>query len=100
MGRDDHVAGRSPSQIADNRGFQIDGGRHRVTVLTATEDRKSVSMGGLTLAVSGRRPNETFQVQQHPQAYGGHEHDLVRCCSILVLSSDGKAWGLAVTDGL
>lgn len=48
MGRDYYVAIRSPSQIADDRGFQIDGGQHSATVLTATEDRKSVGMGGLT----------------------------------------------------
>ena len=29
---------------------------------------------GLTLAVSGRRPHETIQVQQNPQPGGGHVH--------------------------
>ncbi len=55
MGRDDYVAGRSPGQIADNRGFQIDGRQHRAMVLTATKDRKSVGMGGLTVRLSRKR---------------------------------------------
>src|SRR5438093_11073935 len=60
MGRDYYVAGRSPSQIADDRGFQIDGGRHKATVLTAAEDRKSVCMGGLTPPPQPPRPHRSF----------------------------------------
>jgi hypothetical protein len=32
------------------------------------------TQSGLTPAVSGRRLTETFQIQQYPQAGGGHEH--------------------------
>src|SRR5438093_7062769 len=36
------------------------------------------SESGLTPAVSGRRPDETFQGQQEPQTGGGPEHGIVR----------------------
>ena len=34
----------------------------------------SFGLGGPTPPVSGRRPDEAFHVQQHPQTGGGHEH--------------------------
>jgi hypothetical protein len=37
----------------------------------------------LTLAVSGRRPDATFQVHSKPPAGGGHEHGFVRPSSSL-----------------
>jgi hypothetical protein len=37
----------------------------------------------LTLAVSGRRPDEAFQVRQYPQTGGGHVHGVVRSLCLL-----------------
>ena len=53
MSSDHYVSTYSPSQIADDRSFQVECGRHRPTVLTVTAGRKSVGVGCLTFALNG-----------------------------------------------
>jgi hypothetical protein len=54
---------------------------HAESVYTYRLFVKGMVENGLTPAVSGRRPNETLQIQQHPHAGGGHEHGMVRQCN-------------------
>jgi hypothetical protein len=52
-------------------------GAQKGAVQQISTDPDANSPSRLTPAVSGRRPDETFQLQQEPQAGGGHEHGLV-----------------------
>ena len=50
----------------------------RISFIVSLVDLILRALGHLTPAVLGRRPDEAFPVQQHPQAGGGHVHGLVR----------------------